>query len=402
MKEKILSSLILMLLLCSVFAGLSQLPGTALATKVTFVACRGVDESRTPWVPVDVTNSFASTDRYVYLLVVIEDVNGPLRVTIKVFDPQGKLFDQQYGDWKAGSYTWIALRSRWEVAKMAPGEWRGEAYADGQLISTLKFTLHPAIEIVYLEATIDGRKYTMGMTIEKPAVVYPGEVITLRIDARNNGQETVKAMRVVFEDFTPKDVLTVVESSPAQDLTPGATVTWTIKMRAEKPGETTGKLRMYLAGQKVSEVETPFKIRELEIELVEKTVSPKEGEPVYPSDTVTATYKLKNNRETTAKNIKVTLETPLPENVKLLESTTAKDIKPGATEEFVIKLKADKEGSYSGKILVYTGEVVIQEWKWTLEVSPLTFWIRIQMTGTAFIGIIALILIILALSLIHI
>lgn len=105
MKKKIFSSLILTVLVCSIFVGLFQ--QAALGSKVTFVACKGIDKSQKRWAPIDVTNSFEATDEKIYLFIEIEDVKGPLRVTIKAIDPQGEVFYQAPTDFKEGSYDWI-------------------------------------------------------------------------------------------------------------------------------------------------------------------------------------------------------------------------------------------------------------------------------------------------------
>jgi len=127
------------------------------------------------------------------------------------------------------------------------------------------------------------------------------------------------------------------------------------------------------------------------LELISRTLSPKEGEPIYSGETVTATYELKNRGKTILKAVKFTLETPTPKDVSLVEATLARDISPGAIEKFVVKIKFDKEGNYKVKILLYVGEVLVDEGILTVQVSPHPF-SNLVLIG----GVIALVLVILA------
>jgi len=241
MKEKIFSSLILMLLLCSVLAGLFQPPGTAWGSKITFVACREVDKSQQRWAPIDVTNSFATTDEKVYLFIEIEDVKGPLRVTIKAIDPQGELFYQAPTDFKEGSYDWIQTYIWLNVAKMAPGEWSGEGYANDQLISTLKFTLIPPPPyLVLIDATIEPKE---GQPI------FPGDTVTIKYTWKNEGGSTAEKVQMKLSDL-PKG-LTPLEQTDAKDLPVGSSEDWIIKIKADEPGNYTFTVQPFLGNERL-------------------------------------------------------------------------------------------------------------------------------------------------------
>jgi hypothetical protein len=241
MKEKIFSGLILMLLLCSVSAGFFQLPGTALGSKVTFVACKGVDESQQRWAPIDVTDSLVSTDEKIHLFIEIEEVKGPLRVTIKAIDPQGELFYQAPTDFKEGSYNWIQTYIWLNVAKMAPGEWVAEAYANDQLISTLKSTLIPPPPYLILtDATIEPKE---GQPI------FPGDTVTIKYTWKNEGGSTAKKVQMKLSDL-PKG-LTLLEQTDAKDLPVGSSEEWIINIKADEPGNYSFTVQPFLGNERL-------------------------------------------------------------------------------------------------------------------------------------------------------
>jgi len=146
------------------------------------------------------------------------------------------------------------------------------------------------------------------------------------------------------------------------------------------------KSEVYVDGKLLSTVS--FKLQP-SLNLVSKSFSPKEGEPVFPGDTVTATYELKNTGQTTYKDVKFTLGA-LPSQVSLLEATSPKDMKPGTTEKFVLKIKFDKEGKYDLKVQLTINKVLIEESTLEVNVSPVPFFQNPIMLG----GIIALVVVV--------
>ena len=105
------------------------------------------------------------------------------------------------------------------------------------------------------------------------------------------------------------------------------------------------------------------------VDIVSKTFSPKEGEPVYVGDTVTATYELQNAGNTILKDVSFTLETPLPQNVSLEEATPPTDMQPGSTATFVLKMKFANEGTYSPTIQLIINEELIEGGALEVQVS---------------------------------
>jgi len=243
LKKKIFSRLILMLLLCTVLAGLFQLPPTALGSKVTFVSCREVDQSQKRWSPIDVTNSFATTDEKIYLFLEIEDVKGPITTTIKAIDPQGKLFYEAPLEWKEGSYDWIQSFVWLAVAKMTPGEWSAEAYANDELIATLKFTLIPPLpHLVLVSKTIEPKE---------GEAIFPGETATIKYTWKNDGGSTAK--KVQMKVFGLPKGLTLLEQTDAKDLPVGSSEEWIIRIRADEPGNYSFTVQLLMENEKLTE-----------------------------------------------------------------------------------------------------------------------------------------------------
>jgi len=239
--KKIFSRLILALLFCSVLAGLFQ--PLARGSNISFVACRGVDKSQKRWAPIDVTNSFTTTDERIYLFIDIENVEGPIRITFKVFDPQGELFAEEHGDWEAGSWNWIQYYVQLEVAKMAPGEWSAEAYANDQLISTVTFTLHPPPpHLVIADKTVEPKE-------GEP--IFPGDTATVKYTLKNDGGSTAKKVQMKASSL-PKG-LTLLEQTDAKDLPAGSSEEWIIKIRADQPGNYSFTVQLLVENEKLTE-----------------------------------------------------------------------------------------------------------------------------------------------------
>lgn len=357
-------------------------------TIVQHIICSGVDESEQPWKPIDITETFLTTDEAAYSLISLDDVT-PFTLVEKWIAPDGSVVIDRSSevDWSGSGWAWSRLLISGENRQ--PGTWNVDVYADTTLLSTKQFTIAsagPLITIVDLAVTVDGREH------DSTRSMYPGEVEVIKITLQNEGQNMEESIRVSFDEFTRSDIFTVIESTQAKDLPPGGSDTWSISLRAEKPGETSGMFRIYVADQQVYEEAINWRISESGIDLVEKSITPKEGEPVFPDDILTLTYQFINNRDTPAKNIHMELGS-LPDTITLVESTAPTDIVPGATEEFIIQIKATKEGNYSTSVILYADNVVIEEGPLTIQVTSPPFWQNTLMIG---IVIVILILVILA------
>ena len=64
------------------------------------------------------------------------------------------------------------------------------------------------------------------------------------------------------------------------------------------------------------------------IEIVGKSRSPTESEPLYAGNTLTVTYQLRNTGKTILKSVRFDVNTPLPRGASLVEATSPKDMSP--------------------------------------------------------------------------
>ena len=131
------------------------------------------------------------------------------------------------------------------------------------------------------------------------------------------------------------------------------------------------------------------------VDIVSKTFSPKEGEPVYAGDTVTATYELQNAGNTILKAVNFALATPLPQGVSLVEATPPRDMQPGSTETFVLKMKFTSEGTYSPTIQLIINEELIEGGALEVQVSPAPFSWTLIIAGIVGIAVVVLVAVLL-------
>jgi len=217
------------------------------------IMCREVEKSVSPWRPTGVTDRFSTADDQVFSFFELIDAMPPFDLRFVWLAPDGTStrLDPLRVTWRSGTaYAWIKM----EGTGRPVGIWTVEVYADDKRISSAKFTLMPALE------------------------------------------------------------------------------------------------------------------------LVSKIFAPKEGEPIFAGDTVTATYELRNIGKTTLKAVNFAVGTPLPRDVSLLEATSPKDMAPGTTEKFAVKIKFEKEGSYKLVIQAYVNGVLTEEAPLAVQVSPLPVW----------------------------
>ncbi|MEM3606655.1 MAG: zinc-ribbon domain-containing protein [Candidatus Bathyarchaeia archaeon] len=374
MNIKFFSSLFLMLLAFSVFVGVFQQSANAWEAKVKyFVACKNVDESKRPPIPIDVSTVFSTNDEKIHLFIYLEDVTGPIKITIKLFKPDGTLFDEVDSGWYKEKYNWVTFYPWVKISEIQNliGEWRAEAYLNGKLASTLKFMLSPASEI-----KIIGRS----MSLVEGEPFYIGDILTIKYTLRNEGATTAKNIVFKFEDITPSKGLIVIEASPPKDLSPGESGEWIIKIKAETPGEYTAVLRLYESDSKIIEGNWQITVSLPELQIIEKKISPSEEEPFYVGDVATLIYTIKNNGEGKVKGVKVYVE--LPDGLKLVSASPAKDLMPKEEGEWIIKIKAEKPGDYKGKIILSVMDAKIAEGELTVK--------ALSKPASSFIGILTI------------
>ncbi len=107
------------------------------------------------------------------------------------------------------------------------------------------------------------------------------------------------------------------------------------------------------------------------IDIVGKSRSPTESEPLYAGNTLTVTHQLRNTGKTILKSVRFDMNTPLPRGANLVEATSPKDMSPGVDAIFAVMLKFDTEGAYEIRLQLYVDNILVQESPVTARVSIL-------------------------------
>ena len=107
--------------------------------------CKDIDESKSPYAPIDPTHTFYDTDQQVCSLVVLENMDRSYDICTKWFTPDGDLFkkfDEVTEDPRAEGYPYweyysanstLFLQGEDAEAKKSPGQWRVEFCVNDEL-----------------------------------------------------------------------------------------------------------------------------------------------------------------------------------------------------------------------------------------------------------------------------
>ena len=99
-------------------------------------------------------------------------------------------------------------------------------------------------------------------------------------------------------------------------------------------------------------ISKPEKKAEPLIELVNMTSPREKGAPVYIGDLVPMTFTFKNSGGAVAKQFKI--EFDFKEKIfSIVEATSAKDLEPGATDQWTITTRGEKAGNTTAKVVFY-------------------------------------------------
>ncbi len=87
------------------------------------------------------------------------------------------------------------------------------------------------------------------------------------------------------------------------------------------------------------------------LELVNMTSPREKGAPVYIGDIVPMTFTLRNSGGAVAKQVKIELD--FKEKIfSIIEAASAKDLEPGATDQWTITSRGEKVGNTTGKVVI--------------------------------------------------
>jgi len=333
----------------------------ATVTVRQFVTCREIDDTRSPYEPVDVTDVFFTSQGKVWALLVVDNVQPPASVSIAYYVPEGREYGRATKDFDARTVSYAVFLEISEAERYM-GLWRVEAYVEGTLVSTTYFELRPPGP--YLRFVDAGYEPGAGVPL------YVDDLARAAYRLQNAGVTTASNVEVRVVDSPPEVV--VVESAKASDLTAGSTGTWRVVMRPQTAGTFRVVLNVFMNNVKQvfrhpgkSETFDRFTIT-LTVDLkppflvVQRIVTqPNASEPFYVGDVGTITYVVKNSGQTVGEYVEIRVASA-PAEIEILELTAPRDLQPGATDEWQVKLKAKKPGTYEVYVSFYIdGQKVI-------------------------------------------
>jgi len=108
-----------------------------------FVTCKGVDETKTPYEALDITDTFLTTDKRVYALLVLDNLEPPVNVTIVFYAPVQygyKPFPSTHRFEVGPTVSYAVYIDISEIAAYT-GEWVVEAWVWLRTVDTVTFNL---------------------------------------------------------------------------------------------------------------------------------------------------------------------------------------------------------------------------------------------------------------------
>lgn len=343
--------------------------------------CKGVNDSEYPWKPIAPTSIFDDSDKAVYSLVTFRDVYEAHTYYWIWIDPNGDEYDR-YDDVISdpadeGFESWIFF-SAWDyiaIKDNTPAEllglWKMEFYVDGLLEFTDTFEISEHAREDYLNV----------INVEAPLKVDPGEQfnVTVTVDYLFIRDVTIS---VVIWDLDKEDFAsgTVDEGSWVnQDVASGSGAL-PVDIQVEAPNEAkTLKLvavaLVWVGNEFTIYGDLPKKEFEVEVsQQIEIVILDKsfveddlgldlEEVAMYPGDTATIEFKLRNEGVATAQNVNFVVEDLTPRRgVRIISEDFPRDLAPGESGTWKVKVKISEVGDYTGFDRIYVdGEKIIEE-----------------------------------------
>jgi len=356
----VLSSVLLLLVLMSVPQVCRSVGATASLRQ--FVTCKGIDEKKSPYEPVDVTDFFFTTDEKVNALLVMDNVQPPITASIIYHRPEGVEHGRGTREFRAGPVISYGVYLPISSISSYTGMWRVEAQVDGALISTIYFDLSPpGPRLRLVDASI------------RPGpgeAIHAGNLVTAAYTLQNVGVAPALKVEIRVADSPPD--LVVVQMTGAGDLAPGSSGFWQVTMRPGKAGTFKVALNVFMNDVKQvfrylgkSETFDRFTITLTvslkPVFLIIKRVltQPSAAEPLYVGDTCTITYVVENSGQMLGEGVEIRVVSAPPE-IEVVQLTSPKDLQPSSTGEWQVRTRPTKPGIYEVYVSFYvSGEKVI-------------------------------------------
>lgn len=210
--------------------------------------------------------------------------------------------------------------------------------------------------------------------------VYVDDLVTVTYTLKNIGVASASTVEVRVVE-SPSEL--AVETTSPKSLGPGLSDTWQVNIRPKKVGEFRVAVSFYLSGVKQvfrfadGTVKDTFTItlatslKPVYLVIQRITSQPSTTEPFYVGDVGTITYTVKNTGQVAGKNVEVKVVS-IPPEIEVVQVTAPKDLRPDATDEWQVKLRAKSPGTYEayltfyvdGKKVIFEAEgKTIEQWK---------------------------------------
>jgi len=224
------------------------------------------------------------------------------------------------------------------------------------------------IRALVMEASKSLTLVDLNLSPGKGEHIYVGDTVTATFTLQNSGAATASSVEVKAD--SPSEV-TVLEVTTPKDLSPGSSGTWKLVMRTEKEGEFNIHVAFLMNGVQQSfggimkadslTITLSVETKPAFLVLEQVKTAPSASEPFYVGDIATITYVLTNGGQMPTGNVEVKVVNSPPE-IEIVEVTAPKDLQPGATGEWQVRIKASKSGSYDLYVSFYiNGEKQIFE-----------------------------------------
>jgi uncharacterized repeat protein (TIGR01451 family) len=215
--------------------------------------------------------------------------------------------------------------------------------------------------------------------------IYVGDTSRTIAVISNTGNAKALAVRVALEELSPATGL-VVSGPETKDIDPLGSEQWVVETRAELPGTYRGKLRTYSGDVRLLEQDWELVASAPEIVIATKDVSPQANQ-VFVGDTITITYTLRNTSPAAATQI--VLDVIASDGLTILERPNLSEIGAQSDAKPVVKVRADKVGSFSVELKVSLYGAVVQQDRVTVTVQERPLWQQpwfLPVVGLAVVG----------------
>ena len=234
------------------------------------------------------------------------------------------------------------------------GEW---AQSEGWMYKFDVEVVKPKPEISILNLAL--LEEELGINLEEEPT-YLGDTVTVMAELKNIGSATAEDVYLSVKDITPTEGLEIVSADPPRDLDLDESRIWRVKLEVKKVKDYTASVWIYMNEEKVDEIDLYLPVSDFPLKLEAFNTIPEEGEPIYPEDTVTARYTIKNLGSRPIRNVDLLLNVD-PEGLTILEHTPARALEGEESAEWLVKLRAEKEGEYTMKVDLYAQGFKVSE-----------------------------------------